>query len=213
LNYVNRIRKKLISTLIDFILFFDLLPRRSPRNQSDRAPLTSPSGLASFPNPPPSRPCVFSWLLCVVCRQSTMISFIRRAACRPAARHRAACRRRCAASRRRRAARRCPAPWCPWAARRRVARRRRRAASSCRPLSSLYRPSPCCPAALAVIAPPVSCRPVPSLCRPSSCAARCRRRAASSYRPSPSLCRPLSCCPSPSLCGAFRYLVYRNPVQ
>ena len=66
LNYVNWLRKKLISTLIYFILFFDLLPPRSPRNQSDRAPLTSPSGHAFFPTPPPSRPPVFSWLLCVV---------------------------------------------------------------------------------------------------------------------------------------------------
>jgi hypothetical protein len=52
LNYVNQLRKKLIRALINFILFFDLLPRQSPQNQSDRAPLTSPSGLASFPNPP-----------------------------------------------------------------------------------------------------------------------------------------------------------------
>jgi len=32
LNYLNWLRKKLISTLIDFILFLGLLPTRSPQN-------------------------------------------------------------------------------------------------------------------------------------------------------------------------------------
>jgi hypothetical protein len=41
LNYVNWLRKKLISTLINFILFFGLLSTRSPQNWSDRAPLNS----------------------------------------------------------------------------------------------------------------------------------------------------------------------------
>jgi len=46
-NYLNRLRKKIISALIYFISFFSLLPTRSPRNRCDRAPLTSPSGSVS----------------------------------------------------------------------------------------------------------------------------------------------------------------------
>ena len=66
LNYLNRLRKKLISTLICFISFFNLLPTRSPRNRCDRAPLTYPSGCASFMIPPPSGMHVFGWLLCKI---------------------------------------------------------------------------------------------------------------------------------------------------
>ena len=36
-NYLNRLRKKLISALIYFISFFSLLPTRSPRNQASAA--------------------------------------------------------------------------------------------------------------------------------------------------------------------------------
>jgi hypothetical protein len=65
-NYLNRLRKKLISTLIYFISFFSLLPTRSPRNRCDRAPLTSPSGRASCMIPPPSCLHIFGWLLCKI---------------------------------------------------------------------------------------------------------------------------------------------------
>ena len=41
-NDVNWLRKKWISKLIDFILFFRLLSTRLPRNWSDRAPLNVP---------------------------------------------------------------------------------------------------------------------------------------------------------------------------
>ena len=66
LNYVNQLRKKLISTLIYFISFFNLLPTWLPWNRSDRAPLTSPSGCASFMIPPPLGMHVFGWLLCKI---------------------------------------------------------------------------------------------------------------------------------------------------
>ena len=65
-NYLNRLRKKLISALIYFISFFSLLPTRSPRNRCDRAPLTSPSGRASCMIPPPSCLHIFGWLLCKI---------------------------------------------------------------------------------------------------------------------------------------------------
>ena len=65
-NYLNRLRKKLISTLIYFISFFGLLPTRSPRNRCNRAPLTSPSGHASCMIPPPSFLHIFGWLLCKI---------------------------------------------------------------------------------------------------------------------------------------------------
>ena len=65
-NYLNRLRKKLISALIYFISFFSLLPTRSPRNRCDRAPLTSPSGSASRMIPPPSCLHIFGWLLCKI---------------------------------------------------------------------------------------------------------------------------------------------------
>ena len=70
-------KKKIITTLIDCILFFDLLPTRSPRNWSDRAPLTSPSGRAFFPTPLPPRLHIFSWWLCVVCCRSLPKTMIR----------------------------------------------------------------------------------------------------------------------------------------
>ena len=79
LNYVNWLRKKWISTLIYFILFFGLLPTRLPQNWSDHTPLMSQSCRPFFPTPQPSRPRVFSSLLCVVLRQSppkTTIIFI-----------------------------------------------------------------------------------------------------------------------------------------
>ena len=63
-NYVNQLRKKLITALIYFISFFNLLPTWSPRNRCDRAPLTSPSSRASCLIPPPSYLHVFGWLLC-----------------------------------------------------------------------------------------------------------------------------------------------------
>jgi len=66
LNYLNRLRKIIISSLIYFISFFSLLPTRSPRNRCDRAPLTSPSGSASRMIPPPSRMDIFGWLLCKI---------------------------------------------------------------------------------------------------------------------------------------------------
>ena len=65
-NYLNRLRKKLISALIYFISFFSLLPTRSPRNRCDRAPLTSPSGRASCMIPFPSCLHIFGWLLCKI---------------------------------------------------------------------------------------------------------------------------------------------------
>ena len=65
-NYLNRLRKKIISTLIYFISFFSLLPTRSPRNRCDRAPLTSPPGRASCMIPPPSFLHIFGWLLCKI---------------------------------------------------------------------------------------------------------------------------------------------------
>jgi hypothetical protein len=40
LNYVNWLRKKIIRTLINCIIFFDLLPTQWPHNLSDRTPLT-----------------------------------------------------------------------------------------------------------------------------------------------------------------------------
>ena len=63
-NYLNRLRKKLISALIYFISFFSLLPTRSPRNRCDRAPLTYPSGSASRMIPPPS--CLQFLVACCV---------------------------------------------------------------------------------------------------------------------------------------------------
>jgi hypothetical protein len=65
-NYLNRLRKKIISALIYFISFFSLLPTRSPQNRCDRAPLTSPSGSASRMIPPPSCLHIFGWLLCKI---------------------------------------------------------------------------------------------------------------------------------------------------
>jgi len=55
--YVKRLRKKLISTLSILISFFNLLPTWSPRNRCDCAPLTSPSGFASFKMTPLSCLC------------------------------------------------------------------------------------------------------------------------------------------------------------
>jgi hypothetical protein len=63
LNYANYPRKKLISTLIYFNSFFNLLPTQSPRNRWDRAPLTCPSSRASYLVPPPLCLHIFSWLL------------------------------------------------------------------------------------------------------------------------------------------------------
>ena len=63
-NYLNRLRKKLISALIYFISFFSLLPTRSPRNRCDRAPLTSPSGSVSVWSPL-HRACTFLVGCCV----------------------------------------------------------------------------------------------------------------------------------------------------
>ena len=68
----NQLRKKLSITLIYFILFFTIFSTRSPRNRSDRTPLTSPSGRASFPTPLPSCTRFLSWLLCVSRRQSPL---------------------------------------------------------------------------------------------------------------------------------------------
>ncbi len=65
-NYVNRRRKKIISTLIYFISFFNLLPTWSPQNQCDWAPLMSPSGFVSCMISPLLCLCVFSWLLCKI---------------------------------------------------------------------------------------------------------------------------------------------------
>ncbi len=65
-NYVNRLRKKLINTLIYLISFFNLLPTWSPRNWCDRAPLTSPTSFVSCIISPVLCLCVFSWLLCKI---------------------------------------------------------------------------------------------------------------------------------------------------
>ena len=74
-NYLNRLRKKLISALIYFISFFSILPTLSPRNQCNRAPLTSPSGSASRMIPPPSCLQIFGWLLCkIVAAADVMLS-------------------------------------------------------------------------------------------------------------------------------------------
>jgi len=62
-NYLNRLRKKLISALIYFISFFSLLPT-SPRNRCDRAPLTYPLGSTSRMIPPPS--CLQFLVACCV---------------------------------------------------------------------------------------------------------------------------------------------------
>ena len=67
----NQLRKKLSITLIYFILFFTIFSTRSPRNRSDRTPLTSPSGWASFPTPLSSCPRFLSWL-CVSRRRSPL---------------------------------------------------------------------------------------------------------------------------------------------
>ena len=64
LNYVNKLRKKLISTLIYFNSFFNLLPTRSPQNRCNRAPLTSPSGCVSSMCHHLSYLRDFGWLLC-----------------------------------------------------------------------------------------------------------------------------------------------------
>ncbi len=72
-------KKKINSYTHWFYSFFDLLPTWLPRNWSDRAPLMSPSGRASFPTAPPVPPPVFNWLLHVACRQlptKTTIRFI-----------------------------------------------------------------------------------------------------------------------------------------
>jgi len=69
---VNQLRKKLIIAHIYFILFFTIFSTRSPRNRSDRTPLTSPSGRASFPTPLPSCSRFLSWLLCVSRRRSPL---------------------------------------------------------------------------------------------------------------------------------------------
>ncbi len=68
LNYVNRLRKKLISILIYFISFFNHLPTRSPQNWCNCTPLMSPSGHASCMIPPPSCLHVSGWLSCQICR-------------------------------------------------------------------------------------------------------------------------------------------------
>ena len=78
-NYLNRLRKKLFSTLIYFISYFNLLPTRSPRNRCDRATLTCPSSRESSLVPPLTCLRVFGWLLCkIVVRRppKATISFI-----------------------------------------------------------------------------------------------------------------------------------------
>ncbi len=55
-------------TLVNTTIYFRISsprPTRSSPKQSNRAPPVLPAGRMSCPIPPPSRPCAFSWLLCV----------------------------------------------------------------------------------------------------------------------------------------------------
>jgi len=64
-NYVNRLRKKLISKLINFILYLLYSQLNPPPKRWYRISPTRPARRTSPPYSPPSRLSVFGWLLCL----------------------------------------------------------------------------------------------------------------------------------------------------